>query len=203
MILWKSFARFFKWEKYEKNTLGHVNKYGNHGQLAWYVVILLQWMHGYGLNNILEQAIEDKKKNNRDVKVSFYEWEPYDGTVRHKNFIIAESLEAIEEVVLFRISNYFLKFSEEYKKQHNVKNFDNDWYEYVEYGTTNKLRITLQRSGFSREASHYIRSHVLEYVVYKGNEPRLKKTILDCPDDITQKDARKIQYNVPELFIES
>lgn len=193
----------FKWEKYEKNTLGHVNKYGNHGQLAWYVVILLQWIHGYGLNNILEQAIEDKKKNNRDVKVGFYEWEPYDGTVRHKNFIIAESLEAIEEVILFRISNYFLKFSEEYKKQHNVKNFDNDWYEYVEYGTTNKLRITLQRCGFTREASHYIRSHTLEYVVYDGNEPRLKKTILDCPDDITQKDARKIQYNVPELFIGS
>lgn len=196
-------CKIFKWEKYEKNTLGRVNKYGKHGQLAWYVVILLQWMHGYGLNNILKQAIEDKKKNNRDVKVGFFDWEPYDGTIRHKNFIIAESLEAIEEVILFKISNYFLKFSEEYKKQHNINNFDNDWYEYVEYGTTNKLRITLQRSGFTREASHYIRSHALEYVVYRGNELRLKKTILDCPDDITQNDARKIQYNVPELFIES
>lgn len=195
-------CKIFKWEKYERTTLGHKNKNGNFGQLAWYVVILLQWMHGYGLNNILIQSIDDKKKNHRDVKVGFYDWEPYDGTVRHNNYVIAETLEAIEEVILFRISNYFLRFSEEYKRQHgNVKSFDNDWYEYVEYGTTNKLRITLQRSGFSRESSLYIRNHSAEYVVYVDDEPKLKKSILQCSDDTTKSEAEKIQYNVPELFI--
>ena len=73
--------------------------------------------------------------------------------VSKNNFIIAETLEAIEDVVLFRIANYFLRFSEEYKRQHGgISHFKNDWYEFVEYGTCNELRITLQRSGFSREA---------------------------------------------------
>ena len=31
--------------------------------------------------------------------------------------------------------------------------FNNDWYEYVEFGTTNSLTIVLQRYGFSREKS--------------------------------------------------
>lgn len=42
---------------------------------------------------------------------------------------------------------------------------DNDWYEYVEYGTTNELRIILQSSGFSSEPSTYIRKNASEYVV--------------------------------------
>lgn len=65
--------------------------------------------------------------------------------------------------MLFRISNYFLKFTEEYIRQHGE--CKNDWYEYVEYGTTNRLRITLQKSDFSREAATYIRSNQDEYVV--------------------------------------
>lgn len=195
-------CKIFKWEIYEKSTLGNLNKQNNHGQLGWYVVILLQWMQGYGLSNILVQAIEDKKKYHRDVKVGFYEWEPYDESVRHKNFIIAETLEAIEDVILFRISNYFLRFSEEYKKQHgDLTNFNNDWYEYVEYGTTNKLRITLQRSGFSREASLYIRQHATDYVVWENQEPKIRKIIFECTDNMIHNEVEKIRYNVPELFV--
>ena len=44
-------------------------------------------------------------------------------------------------------------FSNEYKRFHNVETFQNDWYEYVEYGTTNPLTILLQRSGFFRESA--------------------------------------------------
>ncbi len=191
----------FKWDKYEYGTLGKLNKKGEYGQLAWYVVILLQWMSGYGLSNILVQAIKDKKEKHRDVRVGFFEWETYDGTTRHNNFIIAETLEAIEDVILFRISNYFLRFSEEYKRQHGkVSHFKNDWYEFVEYGTVSELRITLQRSGFSREASNYIRQNADEYIVWKNGEPKIKKTIFECSNDIVLHDIEEIRYNVPELF---
>ena len=52
------------------------------------------------------------------------------------NYVIAESLGTIENVLLFSISNYFRKFSLEYKRQHgNIEYFDNDWYDFIEYGT--------------------------------------------------------------------
>lgn len=195
--------RIFKWDIYEHGTLGRVNKHGEHGQLAWYTVIMLQWMRGYGLSNILVQAIRDKRLKHRDVRVSFLEWEPYDGTTRHNNFIIAETLEAIEDVVLFRIANYFLRFSEEYKRQHGgISHFKNDWYEFVEYGTCNELRITLQRSGFSREASSYIRQNASEYIIWVDDEPKVKLTILECKNDMVKHEAEEIRYNVPELFVE-
>ncbi len=63
---------------------------------------------------------------------------PFDGSRKHKHIIIAGTFEAIEDVLLFRLSNYFLYFSEEYKRQHPSEPFTNDWYEFVEYGTTNR-----------------------------------------------------------------
>jgi hypothetical protein len=42
---------------------------------------------------------------------------------------------------------------------------NNDWYEFAEYGTINKLTIFLQRNGFSRETAMYIRQHRSDYVV--------------------------------------
>lgn len=134
-------------------------------------------------------------------RVQMMDW--YDGTTRHNNFIIAETLEAIEDVILFRISNYFLRFSEEYKRQHGgISHFKNDWYEFVEYGTTSELRITLQRSGFSRDASNYIRQNAGEYIIWKNDEPKLKKSIFECNNGSVLHDIEEIRYNVPELFVD-
>lgn len=82
---------------------------------------------------------------------------------------------------MFSISNYFLRFSNEYKKIHNVAEFDNNWYEYVEFGTTNPLTILLQRNSFSREAATFIRDH-REFVEEDGSTGRLrlKNELLNC-----------------------
>ena len=160
-------------------------------------------MRGYGLSNIISEAMKDKEKNGRSVEIKYGEWEVYNGTRPHKNIVIADTLEVIEEIVLFRISNYFLKFSEEYKRQHGIDSLrGKDWYEFIEYGTTNKLRILLQSSGFSREASTYIRKNAGEYILETNEGPKLKKTILECGSKLVKKEAWEILYNVPELFVD-
>ena len=112
------------------------------------------------------------------------------------------TLNAIEDVILFRIANYFLRFSSEYKRFHNIDVLPNDWYEYVEYGTTNPLTIFLQRNGFSREASTYIKQH-LEYITEINGEYKVKTELLDCPSKSVCKEAAEIKYNIPELFFEA
>ena len=43
-------CRVFKWEKYERQTLGRVSKKtGKHGMLRWYAVILIQWIQEWVL----------------------------------------------------------------------------------------------------------------------------------------------------------
>ena len=147
----------FKWEKYEKSTLGHISvKSGQHGKLRWYAVILAQWISGNGLSIIMQSAVNYKKDHpSSGVEVDRIIVD-YDDSIKHRNIVISDTLNAIEDVILFRIANYFLRFSSEYKRFHKIDVIDNDWYEYVEYGTMNPLTIFLQRNGFSREASTYV-----------------------------------------------
>lgn len=110
----------------------------------------------------------------------------------------------IENIVLFSISNYFLKFSNEYKKIHGIDEFDNNWYEYVEFGTTNPLTILLQRNGFSREFATFIKKHKDEYVAHDGStdELRLHLSLFDCGNTSVMTETASIRFNAPKLFLE-
>lgn len=191
----------FKWGKYE-DKLGYTAKDGSHSTLRYYALILSQWMEGYGLKNIINKAIEYKTDHyDSTVKINGVLY-TYNGTRLHKNAVIAETLSIIDNVILFSLANYFLRFSTEYKKQHHMENFDNDWYEYVEYGSTNPLTILLQRNGFSRETSSYIKQNQSKYVEFTPTGPKLKLALLDCQKESVRNEVRDIQFNVPELFID-
>jgi hypothetical protein len=193
----------FKWEKYEQKTLGKVGKNKTHGMLSWYTVILAQWVSGSGLSFIIDRAIQYKIDNPQSGVMIGGKLILYSNSLEHRNIVISETLGVIENVILFSISNYFLRFSSEYKRFHKVDSFQNDWYEYVEYGTTNSLSILLQRNGFSRETSTYIRTHKTDYVVtLPDGELKLRRSLLDCPSVSVCKEAADIQYNIPELFVD-
>lgn len=192
----------FKWEKYDSATLGHISKKdGTHSLLRWYAVILRQWIQGHGLSFIVAESIKHKEENpDSGVKING-QIEKYNFSRFHKNAVIGETLGVIDNVILFSISNYFLRFSTEYKKFHGVEEFDNDWYEYVEYGTTNKLTIMLQKNGFSREASTFIKTHREDYVINVEGKLKLSLALLDCPNSGVRHEVADIRYNVPELFV--
>jgi hypothetical protein len=203
----------FKWEKYESNSLGHVSKQGTHGKLKWYAVLLSQWVKGDGLRSIMEWGIQYKDEAARKRKYGDYSGSPYiyvnrqsvlyDGSLEHKNALIANMLDDIERTILFTISNYFNSFSNEYKRIKGVKSFDNDWFEYVEYGTTHPLSIMLQRNGFSRETSTYIRNNRQVYVVGLDiRNPKLRKSISTCGNTSVENEVKDALYNVPELFVD-
>ena len=139
--------------------------------------------------------------NNRSI-IKSHQSIPYDGSQEHKNIVIGDTLQIIENIILFSIANYFLRFSTEYKKlKTNNQPFDNDWYEYVEYGSTNPLTIFFQRNGLSRETADYIRQHQ-DYVVNTPYGYRLKKSLLNCGKQSVSDEIYDIMFNVPELFIE-
>lgn len=185
----------FKWDVYEPETLGNGEKY------RYYAVILARWMNGYGLNLLLKDTIDNVANNNRNISKN-YQTIPYNGSQEHKNIVIGDTLQIIENVILFSIANYFLRFSTEYKKlKTNNQPFDNDWYEYVEYGSTNQLTIFFQRNGLTRETADYIRRNQ-DYVVYTNQGYKLKKSLLDCNKQSVRDEILDILFNVPELFID-
>lgn len=195
-------CRIFKWKKYEYTSLGKVSENGQFALLRWYAVILIQWMEGTGLSSIMKKAIEYRETHPDNFWLNKYQKTRYNGTTEHKNIVFADTLEVIENTILFSISNYFLRFSNEYKRIHQLTEFENNWYEFVEYGTTNPLTILLQRNGFSREVSTYIKSHQADFVVtIPSGELRLSRALLSCSNINACNEARDIQYNMPELFV--
>ncbi len=163
-------------------------------------------MDGCGLSYIMKKALEHHKNHPANFRVSLYQPPTIynDNSKEHRNVVFADTLEVIENTILFSISNYFLRFSNEYKNVHNVTEFDNNWYEYVEFGTTNPLTILLQRNGFSRESATYIRNHKDEYVVHEGDgeDLKLKSSLLECGNTSVMTEADSIKFDVPGLFLE-
>jgi hypothetical protein len=195
-------CEIFKWDIHESQTLGYVGKNGKHGKLEWYGVLLSQWISGNGLQSIMEQALKNLREKPHPIiyinnlPVDFVDELP------HRNNVITDALKAIETVILFSISNCFLKFSSEYKRQHDNKPFSNDWYEYVEYGTTNPLSIMLLRNGFSRETANFIKDNRQQYVVTENGESKLKRSIRECGNTSVENQVKDVIFNVPELFLD-
>lgn len=189
----------FKWETYERSTLGYMPKGGNeHTKLKWYTTLLRKWVSGESI----KQMIDDRLSQCSIGKEEYIgkSKEVYTGSQMQKNLIIGNLMEDIDKVLLFQLSNYFLKFSNTYKALMHKDSLNPDWYEFVEYGTMDPLSMLLQRNGFSRENANYIKDHP-EYVTRNDDDNYvLYTTILNCGNQSIEKEAELVKYNVPELF---
>jgi len=203
----KKLREIFKWEIYEKETIGRIGKKDRYSVLRWYAVILLRWIRGNGISTLVYYGIRFKEENpETGVWSGGHEVaEMYDkNSIYHKNLVIAESLSAIENVLLYKISMYFRKFSIEYKAFNNKDHYDNDWYDFVEYGTSNALTIFLQQNGFSRESAIFIErpENLTKYVTLVDGVGKIKRSIFECGNIGVETEAQDIQFNVPELFVD-
>ncbi len=196
--------KIFKWDIYERKTIGKKGTRSEDSVIRWYSLLLLRWIEGNGLNRIIYYSLKYKADNpHTGVWIGNYKLADYyyKESKLHQNYIIAETLGDIENVLLYSISNYFRKFSIEYKKYHNVDSFKNDWYEYVEYGTTNPITMFLQQTGFSRQIATFIKSNQQKYLVKINGDIKIKRSILTCGNLGVETEANDIQFNMPELFI--
>lgn len=189
----------YNWEQYEHSDLGKKSN-GEFKQLRWYAVILIQWISGYGLSNILKESIEYRKNSPYKALWVNGNYEDYIGTRRQNNIIINDTLKALQRQIIFKLSNYFLKYAKEYRSYYQLDTLKNNWYEFIEYGTSNELRIWLQKNGYSREAASFIEKHS-EYYFYTDEGYRLSSKLKELNDDIGIQTVR-ISFNRPEIFID-
>ena len=194
-------SRIFNWDRYEAATLGKKNRYGEHAKLSWYAVILCRWVEGHGLNFIMRKALEYMQSNPHKFWLNSYTPTRFDDTPAHRNIVFANTLEAIENVILFSIANYFLRFSNMYVQVHGKHSLDgNNWYDFVEFGTTNAITIFMQRTGFSRETANYIKDHP-EYIVrHQNGDVKLLRALLDSDNYDAREEAKLILLNRPQVF---
>lgn len=186
----------FDWETYEKDTLGSKNR------LKKYVVLLEKWIKGESLKQIIDEDVDYRWTKKRMVYLPNSK-EVFNGSPAHINQVISDNLNMINDVLLFRLANYFLRFSNEYRAFHNLKSLGfNDWYEFVEYGTWEYFPINLQKNGFSREVASYINRYRGNYTVEIDGRTLLKRSLFRCANASVSREAKEVAYNMPELFEE-
>ncbi|WP_155811516.1 hypothetical protein [Lancefieldella rimae] len=140
----------------------------------------------------MRQAIQHMTNHPDRFWLNDYTPSYFEGTPEHKNIVFADTLEVIENIILFSISNYFLRFSNMYKSIHGEHSLDdNNWYEFVEYGTTNELTVFLQRNGFSREPANYIKDNP-KYLVKTEEGWKLHRSLLKCSNNNARTEAEII-----------
>lgn len=184
----------FNWRKYESKK-----SIGNKEKLSYYAVLLNQWMVGHSIRRIIDKSIEHHKitrkifDNKEKILVG------YSGTSSQDNSIVVECLTSIEDIVLFSISNYFTKFSERYKFLKRVNKVENDWSEYIDFGTNDDIIIELQKVGFSREIAKVIKKANLA----KLNEDSLlsfSEYIFNIDNEQLMSELKDVKLNYSELF---
>lgn len=194
----------FKWETYEYDTLGFRNKSsGAHTKLSHYAFVLNQWVSGMSLNHMVTDSIDYYRSTGKGKVKLKGQYVAFKDEAPYVNALISGMLEDIEDVILFRIANYFLRFSQEYRACFPDASFT-DWYELVEYGTTNPETVWLQRNGFTREAAAYITEKRSQYITFDDNDQlRLKPALLECENRSIRREAEQVQYNSPEIYLAS
>ena len=193
----------FKWEKYESGTLGYTrtDEYGrtSHTKLRWYAYMLNEWVSGKSLKQIITESIQHNLESGGRVYYKKH-WVDFEYTHEHINALIASILETIEDSIQFRLSNYFLKFSEVYRVVHPDAAFK-DWYEFVEYGATDPLIIWLQKNGFTREAATYLKANRAKYLIEIDEQTYLFEALLQCDNESIRREAQQVYFNNHELFM--
>lgn len=190
-------SQIFQWDIYEKDSLGKGDS------LKYYTVILTQWMEGRGLHEILRGAIRHYQTHSGKL-VSYdpmYHLETYNDSPKHKNQVINESMKDIEQIINYKFSMYFLRFSEAIISIKGKEALVHDWYDYVEYGTNNKLVILLQKYGFMREhALSLLRTPYSKYIERSGNGLTIQMAIYDVAKPDIVEAINTVRINYPEIF---
>ncbi len=186
------------WQIYERDTLGKGDK------IKYYAVILNQWMEGKGLHEIIRGAISHYQKSGGSL-VSYepnYHLEKYNDSMQHKNQVINEVMKDIEQIINYKFSMYFLRLSEGIIEILGENALVNDWYEYVEYGTSNKLIIMLQKYGFLREeVLDLLRMPRIDYIKVENEQIKIRNSIIESVSSELKDKINTVKINYPEIFI--
>lgn len=190
----------FIWDIYEHDSLGRGDSY------KYYANVLYSWLKGFWTHEIIINAITYRKFHRdspiylrRDKLAEYYDPnDPY-----HVNYVIASTLDSLENVIQFKLSNYFQCFSNLYKETHlDSKGPVNDWSEYISFGTMDEDEIEIQKIGFSRNSAKLIVDNFEKYCLRDKGKIMIKSSLLACESDTVLEEAEFIRSNNPSRFVD-
>lgn len=205
IIRWlEGFCVAFDWDKTEKEFVGKKDEYGKHSRFKSLATLIRKWINGNDINYITKSSIDyyEKHINRADLLIEG-QLIPYNRSKFHKNIVTANTLDDIENDIMFTLNNYCIKYSKEYKDIYtNDISFD-DCRLYIQAGSHDPRTISLQMAGLSRDTSLYLRnSDYIKITDAPSGKMRLriKNSIFECKKESVLDEIELLRNNTPELF---
>lgn len=163
-------------------------------RLQYFAVLMYSWMRSTPLNMMIIYIINYYKRKgeiwDRNEMVIF---NPNDRN--QINLIINNLISDIDNVLRFKIKNYFLNYYLIVSEKVGKQNAGANWAEYVEYGTTDDIIIELQNIGLPRHLSMMIKDDYIDFLTFEDG----MLVDLNARELIENIDCKKYKNEIDEL----
>ncbi|MBL1146183.1 MAG: DEAD/DEAH box helicase [Proteobacteria bacterium] len=123
--------------------------------LKYYAVLMSSWMGSKPISWIISNSIKYYRQKGEiwdvDQIVPFNSNSKY-----HINLVINEIISNIDNILRFKLKNYFSNYYEILVAKFGENNAGKNWGEYLEYGTTDYRVIELQNIGIPRHLANFL-----------------------------------------------
>lgn len=133
----------------------------NSKSIKYYAVILLQWMHGNSLQEIIAGAIKYKKNNYIMIKKDLVLFDS--GNPSHITTLVNNTIKDIELHIGYQLQNYISHYCQllTYVLQGNP---GANWSQFIEFGSNDPIVWHLQMMGFSRDTAVFLKRNFSRYL---------------------------------------
>ncbi|MGH1441305.1 MAG: DEAD/DEAH box helicase [Cellvibrionaceae bacterium] len=146
-------SEIYAWDTEESS--GKDPMYRSKDSLKYYAVLMSNWMNSTPLSRMISSSIDyytDKGQIwDMDQLVDFSPNNKY-----HINLVINEIISNIDNVLRFKLKNYFGNYYDISSEKLGTGNAGKNWGEFLEYGTTDLRIIELQNIGIPRHLANYL-----------------------------------------------
>lgn len=157
---------FYSWDVEESS--GKNPMYRSRDSLKYFAVLMSNWMNSTPLSRMISTSIDYYRTNGQiwdtDQLVPFKHKNKY-----HINLVINEIISNIDNILRFKLKNYFGNYYELLVDKLGKDQAGKNWGEFLEYGTTDLRVIELQNIGIPRHLSCYLLQNYAENFEFHEN----------------------------------
>ncbi len=154
---------FYSWD--EEEISGRNPMFRSRDSLKYFAVLMSNWMNSTPLSRMISTSIEYYTTPatiwDIDQLIIFNPNNQY-----HINLVINEIISNIDNILRFKLKNYFGNYYELLVERLGKDAAGTNWAEFLEYGTTDFRIIELQNIGIPRHLANYLLLNYAELFVF-------------------------------------
>jgi replicative superfamily II helicase len=157
-------------ELYEVDKFSMGQNRLNSKSITYYAVILLQWMHGNSLQEIIAGAISYRKNKHIMIKKTRIDFDINNPS--HITVLVNETIKDIELRIGYQLQNYISHYCQllTYLFKSNP---GANWSQFIEFGSNEPIIWHLQMMGFSRDSAVFLKRNFSKYLKLDAGQNNL------------------------------